>query len=184
MLLIANEKLQWYISSGHITLKNFDFSKGFLAETFDRVLITFYTVNYLLDEDLAVRFLSNIRKSMNKNGLVLIDAFYPQPLQKPESAGLWHEKEITMDGSQIKLRDKRTLSGNIEERTQQFIALNSDQAIITHRRYYSKQNLFMMLDKSGFSSIEFTDGYDINGFDRLANREAVVSNFVAKAINK
>jgi hypothetical protein len=121
---------------------------------------------------------------MAKNGVLLIDAFYPRPLQKPESAAVWYEKKVQMDGIPVKLRDKRVMSGNIEERTQEYITDGSNERIVSKRRYYSKQDLLRILDQCGFVNIEFTDGYDVNGFHGLQDREAVVTSFVVKVKKK
>ncbi|HOJ76850.1 MAG TPA: class I SAM-dependent methyltransferase, partial [Bacillota bacterium] len=93
MLAIAGRKLQEQIGKGTIRLKNFDFSNGPLEEEFDRVLITFYTLNYLIDVDQCQRFIQNIKKSLSNNGLILIDLFYPRSFQNPESNGVWFEKD-------------------------------------------------------------------------------------------
>ncbi len=181
MLTIAREKFPEYITSGQIRLANFNFLEAPLTERFDRILVTFYTINYLLDEADCKNFLNNIRQSAAENGLILMDCFYPRPLQKPETASVWYEKEFQTGDAGIKLRDRRSMNGKIEERTQEYITAGSLERIETQRKYYSKEDIYGILEDCGFTNIEFTDGYDISGFHKLKDGERTGASFVIKA---
>jgi ubiquinone/menaquinone biosynthesis C-methylase UbiE len=184
MLAIANNKLHQYLSSGIIRLANFDFSNHWLNENFDRALVTFYTINYLLDETHCENFIGNIQKSMDQNGMLIMDLFYPRPLLKPESPGVWYEKEVQAGDLHVRLRDKRIMIGNIEERIQEYITEDSHETIVSKRRFYTKHDILKILDKSGFTRIEFTDDYDISQFHPYKDLETVTSSFVVKAVKQ
>ncbi|HOJ77833.1 MAG TPA: hypothetical protein PL158_07010, partial [Bacillota bacterium] len=106
---------------------------------------------------------------------------YPRSFQNPESNGVWFEKDLVVANQTIKLRDQRTVINNIERRVQEYIAPDWEKQIITERRFYSKKEIQLILERSGFKNIEFTDGYQIDGFHQLNSLETVKSSFVVKA---
>lgn len=181
MLAVAQEKLAPELADGHVQLRNFNFLNGSLEEKFDRVLVTFYTLNYLLDEVGCARFLQNISASMEPGGLILLDLFYPLPLHKPDIDGVWTEKQIPFRGSTLTLRDRRTMRGPIEERIQEYASPEWNQRIVTERRYYSKADMQRILERAGFIDLQFTEGYDINGFHSLETDETDGASFLVKA---
>lgn len=181
MLALAKGKLASQIETGQIRLDNFNFLGGSLEEKFDRVLVTFYTLNYLRDKTDCTRFLQNIAASMKDGGYILMDLFYPTPMQKPETNGIWVEKDLNIHGNFVKLRDRRTMTGSMEERIQTYTSSKWSQQIVTERRYYSKQDIQNILRQCGFSNISFTDGYSIDRFHNVEENEAVTTSFMVKA---
>lgn len=184
MLEIAQIKLNVFISSGQISLQNFNFLEGHLPQTFSRVLITFYTLNYLLDEESCSTFLQNIKKSMTPGGLLFIDLFFPRPMQKPEINDIWTKNEYTVNQELIIIEDKRRMINNIEEeRIQKIKTPQWQEEVITHRRYYSKEAIFNILSTAGFKHIEFTNGYIYSNFYPFVQNEQTNSNFMVIAHN-
>lgn len=181
MLEIAETKLHRFLLSGNIRLNNFNFLDSCLDEKFDRVLITFYTLNYLIDDTQCELFLNNVQRSMNRNGMIIIDLFYPGPLQRPDTAGVWYKKDVEVNGKTVQLKDKRTMIGNVEERVQEYITEDKSIKIVSKRRFYSKQDILRILEKCGFDSIEVTDDYNVKEFHRVKCNEKVISNFIVKA---
>jgi SAM-dependent methyltransferase len=182
MLEIAAQKLQNEIKNNLVILKNFNFENGYLQDEFDRVLITFYTANYLLDETKMVRFLSNIYQSMSENGIFLLDLFYPKPLAKPETEGKIFEAKIEVEGKQVLYQDCRKMDGAIEIREQKYGFYGEIIEITTHRKYYSKQRMTNLLKFTGFRQIEVTDGYDIKSFHKILDFEKTCESFIVKAV--
>ena len=181
MLKIAKGKLGEYIASGKVRLANFNFLEGHLNETFDRVLVTFYTINYLLKAEDCRDLLNNVYQSMDASSTILIDAFFPRPLEKTETSDVWSEKELQIGDYTLKLKDKRRMEGLVEERIQEYMAEDFRETIVTHRRYYSKQEIHKILEECGFANIRFTDGYVLGAFHELNTTETVRSSFIIKA---
>jgi SAM-dependent methyltransferase len=199
MLKIAQNQLGKYLNTKALLLKKHDFSMGPLRRNFDKVFITYYTFNYILDK--PDKFLRNIFLSMGNNSLIAIDLFYPILFLEPESDGVWIESEIKYRANEtIILRSKKSFDGTFEHRILVFIENGKATTIESRRRFYSKEETEDLLYKAGFSNVKviygyslgdtskFTDDYPLRGFnkfninlDEYANREEVKPNFVAYA---
>ena len=184
MLAIAADRLSAYLADGRLRLLNHDFGAAPLPERFQRILVTFYTFNYLTAETVACDFLANIRSSLEKQGLLLLDLFYPLTLSDPELNDQWHVKSFPVGKEIIQLRDKRVLRGNLEERTQQYTDPDGGNTeILTIRRYYSKATIFALLQGAGYRNIRFSDGYRMESFHSPADGEATTAGFCVAAEN-
>jgi SAM-dependent methyltransferase len=181
MLQIAAQKLANEITNSIVKLMNFNFENGSLPDSFDRVLITFYTINYLLGEIEMNHFLSNIYQSMDKGGIILLDLFYPRPLSKPESAGKIFESSFRVDGVLVPCEDCRKMDGDCEIREQKYDFEGQIIEITTRRRFYSKQQISGLLEAAGFVNIEVTDGYNLVKFHQIQEQESTNTNFIIKA---
>lgn len=82
MLEIAQSNLKEYIDCGQIHLENFNFLDGHLSQKFDRVLITFYTLNYLLDIESCATFLDNVKKNNESQKRFTHGSLLPAPASK------------------------------------------------------------------------------------------------------
>ena len=139
MLEVASTNLSEYLKSGVLQLKKHDLREAPLPERYDRVLVTFYTFNYLLADSDQKKFLVNMHKSLTPYGVLVMDLFYPQPLARPDSANQWQESVLESDGRRVVLKQKRKMVGYIEERIQIYTEGADQEEIFTRRRYVSKQ---------------------------------------------
>jgi len=181
MLFLARRRLADYIASGKLTLLEHDFRTATFREQFAVAIVTFYTFNYLLNDIEAGRFLSNIRESLQSGGQIALDLFFPKTFTDPSKDNVWEEARITNDGKVVLLTQKRKTAGRIEERVQRFSSADGEEQIVTTRRFYSKADVHQLLERSGFSDIAFTDGYDCSSFRALHAVQPAASSFVVKA---
>ena len=182
MLEVASTKLSEYLQNGMLQLKKHNLREAPLPESYDCALVTFYTFNYLQTDSEQQSFLLNVQKSLTPYGILVMDLFYPQPLVRPDVANQWRESVLESDGRRVALKQKRKMSGHIEERIQIYTE-GADQAeILTRRRYVSKQEINTLLNQIGFRDIRVTQGYDESGFHPLRDEEATDSAFVCTAL--
>lgn len=181
MLELSEQKLKGYIENGSLKLKNLDFRYYSLKETYDKIMITWFTFNYILEEKEQLSFLKNIYLSLKDKGLLIMDLFYPQTLINPEIENKWKFSGIRKDGIEIKLKDKRKIVKGIEERIQIFNVNNTEEKIITHRIFIDKNKIRQLLESAGFKGVKFTDGYDYNGFHDPTGDEKAFKNYVVVA---
>lgn len=179
MLDKAREKYYHQIQNGKLVLINHNFETDRCSDHFDRILLTFYTFNYILNR--PVDFLSNIKSSINENGLLLMDLFYPNALYDKTIDGKWIDKELCIDGQTNKIRDCRTMDKDIEHRQQVFSINDTETIIDTVRKYYSPSTLKDMLETAGFSNIEFSYDYDHRKFAETIDESGLTNNYIVKA---
>jgi SAM-dependent methyltransferase len=199
MLDVARKKLNKYLEYNMLDLRKHDFAETPLQKGFNKVFITFYTFNYIINN--PDKFLKNIYLSMASNSLIIIDLFYPRLFSDPESDNIWTEREIKNGADKvITFRDKRVFDGEFEERVQVFVEGDRTTTIETSRKYYSREEVKKLLHDSDFRKIKFIHGYSIgdsssieedyplqgyNEFNldpsKYKNREEAKSNFVVYA---
>ena len=199
MLARARKKLNKYLNNNILTLQNHDFSKEPLKTKFNKVFITFYTFNYVVNE--PDKFLKNIYLSMENNSLIVIDLFYPKVFLNPELDNVWVEREIVCENDRlVKLREKRSFDGEFEKGIQVFTEDSEESIVETLRKYYSREEIEELLYRGRFrntkliygysmgDSSKLTDDYPLFGFnelnidpDKYANREEPKHNFVVYA---
>lgn len=179
MLVCATNKLEEYIANNRLRLENHNFIDKPYQKKFNKVFITFYTYNYILDS--TDTFLSNVYTSMESSSKLIIDLFYPKSLYDKQIENKWVEKEICYNEEIIKLKDKRSYSGKIEKRIQVFKKENEITEIETLRRYYSPGEIMQLLINSGFSNIEYSVGYS-NRFYSSINEQEIITNYIVKAL--
>jgi SAM-dependent methyltransferase len=179
MLDKAKTKLINWIVSGKLQLINHDLTQGMLQQKYDKALLTFYTFNYILDQ--PVIFLNNIYHSLSENGLLLMDLFFPNSLFDPSIENQWIEKEFTHDGTIIHIKDKRHVTNDIEHKQQIFRIAGSEIRIDTQRKYYRYGELKSILQESEFKNIEFSPGYDLQGFSSTLDESNLKSNYIVRA---
>ena len=178
MLDKASKKYYNQINSGKLTLINHDFIKDRLNDKFDMILVTFYTFNYILNR--PIDFLRNVHNSLNDNGLLLMDLFYPSSLFDNSINGKWIDKEYNIDGQSIKIRDCRTIDNNIEQRQQVFTINGAETKIDTRRKYFSPLVLKKLLKSAGYHDIEFSYDYDYSGFKEMIEEKRLKNNYIVK----
>jgi SAM-dependent methyltransferase len=181
MLRVAETKLRKYLVQGKLVLKNHNFRHAPLQEQYDRILITYFTFNYLLTASEQQQFLLHVHQSLAANGVLIIDLFYPQPLAFPDTSNQWQETVLQADGRQIVLRQKRRMVGDIEERIQIYVDGTRRDEIVTRRCYVSKTQTKALLTRAGFQSLQVTNGYTASAFHPLERAETTGSNFVYTA---
>jgi ubiquinone/menaquinone biosynthesis C-methylase UbiE len=199
MLKLARTKLDKYLNNKRLTLETHDFSIEPLRKSFNKVFITYYTFNYILDK--PEKFLRNIYSSMADNSLIVIDLFYPLLFLDPESDGVWIERELKYGANKtITLRSKKTFDGTFERRILVFAEGDTTTTIESERRFYSKTEIEELLHKTGFRNVrviygysfgdtrKFDDDYPLRGYNifnvdlkEYANREEAKPNFISYA---
>jgi hypothetical protein len=73
------------------------------------------------------------------------------------------------------------MKGRIERREQRFIEGDTCDEITTLRRFVTKEEMNAKLEREGFESIQFADGYGLSAFHALRSGEPTQSSFVAIA---
>ncbi len=179
MLEKAKDKLKSLIDSGYVQLINHDFTSNCLPHKFNHALLTFYTFNYILDK--PVEFLKNIKNSMNENGALLMDVFYPNSLYDKSIDDQWIEKNYVVEGQKLKILDKRHMEGDIEHRKQIFYLEGDKTEIETQRRYYPPDELLTYLKEAGFKDIVLAPEYLYELFDHKIEMKNVKTNYILKA---
>ena len=158
-----------------------DFCQATLQDEYDRVFITFYTFNYLINGKACDNFVRNVYRVLSTGGIIVADLFYPTTLANPEKEGEWIIKIFTMNGQKIILRDKREMTGDTEKRIQQYVNGSTVDEIVTERRFFDKSYIEKRLADAGFKNIRFADGYTANNFHRLKRDEKVTGNYLVLA---
>lgn len=180
MLDIARQKLSFFLKSGTLRLKKHSLADRPLPELFNKVLITFYTFNYVLDRPEA--FLKNTYLSMANGGSILIDMFYPKTRVNPDMENVWTSHSLVHKNKTIEYKDKRRLLGDVEERIQIFIENGKETRIKTLRKYHSKNAIKTMLENCGFSNIRVFNTYSADGFVNIGEDTPVPKhNFLVRA---
>jgi len=199
MLRIAQKKLNNYLNSKNLNLKKHDLFATPLLENFEKVFVTYYTFNYILNN--PDKFLKNIYLSMKKDSFIIIDLFYPLLFLDPASDNIWIEREIPFKESKnVTLRSKKTFDGTFEKRILVFVEGGSSTTVETSRRYYPREEIEELLHNAGFRNIKaiygyslgdrskFSENYPLRGYNKFnidleeyANREEVKPNFVVYA---
>lgn len=179
MLDKASKKYHNQIKNGKLTLINHDFATDKLNDRFDNILMTFYTFNYILDR--PIDCLKNVYNSLNYNGLLLMDLFYPNTLFDRSINGIWINKEYNIDGQLIKIQDCRTINNDIEHRQQVIHINDSETKIDTKRKYYNPSKMIELLNLSGFNDIKISYNYDVNGFNDTIDETKLKNNYIIKA---
>lgn len=180
MLNLSREKLSFFVESGALKLKRHNLVDGPLSQQFTKVLVTFYTFNYVIDRPDA--FLKNTCSSMISGGSILMDLFHPKTLPYPDLEGVWTSRGLLHKNMQIEYKDKRTLHGNTEERIQIFVENGKETRIKTLREYYPKNTIKTMLENCGFKDVRISDIYHTDGFvDAKADMGTVECNFLVVA---
>jgi len=182
MLEIARKKLINYLNANKLILLNHNFSLGKLKEKFDVALVTFYTFNYIINNPAG--FLKNVYKTLNKNGILIMDLFYPQSLIDRSFENEWRRHDFEVNGRKIKLSDKRWMDNLIEHRIQIYNENSREIQIDTQRRYYSPEEIKEILEQSGFCNIQFSLSFQNKTFVKEIHEKELVKNFVVIAKKK
>jgi SAM-dependent methyltransferase len=171
MLGICREKNAQYITTGILEVKNHDFTLHKLprGEQFNAAFVTFFTLNYI-PEQLQEFFLSHIRDSLNPDGIVTIDCFYPYLKWHPEKAGEIIESDhIDKDGKHIKMQTKSKMTTpTVEQREWTFIEPDGTvKTISSSRTYISPARGKQLLETAGFKDIKRVSNYQLPGVDEF-----------------
>ncbi|MEN8906300.1 MAG: GNAT family N-acetyltransferase [Clostridiales bacterium] len=181
MLKIANRKLISYINNGKLDLIKLDLSDYRIDRNFDRIFISFYTYNYLLNDKERITFIKNVYSMLKDKGILIIDLFYPRSLKKPEIEDIWFQKSFYSNDIKVILKDKRKLIGDLEERIQQVLIDESiKDEIITYRRYFDVDEIKKTLKFIGFKNIYTQNGYKLYSNVKIKDKD--LKNFIVIAI--
>jgi ubiquinone/menaquinone biosynthesis C-methylase UbiE len=180
MLDVAQEKLHTFLENGRLELVNHNVQESALPVQYDKVLITFYTFNYILEQ--PETFLQHVAMSMVPGGVVLMDLFYPHTLLHPEHDDVWREKAWHFQHRVIHLKDKRTVRENVEERIQVYQEGDEEMEITTRRKYYAPEEMIQLLRAAGFQNIELCPEYEAEHFQPDLQSDQFRHNFLVKAV--
>lgn len=179
MLDIAQEKLDAFFHQGKLRLVRHNLMDKPLFGRFDKVLVTFYTFNYVLEyPDI---FLTNIFRSMAEEALLVMDLFYPKTLANPDLDNVWQTHEFQCDGRVVTMKDKRTFANDLEGRIQIYQEEEEQIEITTTRKYYTPKTIKQLLKTAGFQEIMFSETYDRDNFKKTIDSARFTRNFVVKA---
>jgi ubiquinone/menaquinone biosynthesis C-methylase UbiE len=181
MLHIARQKLGAYLRSGRLRLHYGALDEVPFDQAVDRILVTWFTFNYLIEEREREEFLKRAFGMMAPGATIAMDLFYPRPMQRPETENRWHETSFEVDGRTVLLRQKRRMVGDVEERIQIYSEGESSEEILTRRRYVGKDQGVRLLEKMGFLEVRVVDGYDPSGRHVPRPDEATTGSFVVTA---
>jgi SAM-dependent methyltransferase len=176
MLEIAASKLSFYLNEKKLTLSILDLSTKRMKESYDTVLITFYTFNYILKKPEA--FLHNLYNSVSDKGKVVFDLFYPKSFSDESISGKWFETIINAENRTILLKDKREIKSNIEIRNQIYIEEGNKIKIDTERRYFPPDEMKNLLLQAGFKNVFFSLKYHKDHFRESIDEKALVTNYL------
>lgn len=179
MLELAREKLNIYIQQEKVKLAIYDLSEKSMPYNYDKVLVTFYTFNYIHRQPEI--FLKNMYDSMIKNGTVVIDLFYPKSLLNNKINDIWTESSVSFNNRNILIKDKRIFNQNIEYRSQIYIEGGKELQINTERRYFSPKEIEKLLKLAGFNNINFSTRFDKKTFTENLEEKILKTNFIVKA---
>lgn len=164
MLSICRSKATSFIDEGDLNVVRHDFSVDALqGQRYNAAFITFFTLNYI-PEHLQQSFLTHIGDSLNPDGIIAIDCFFPYIKWHPEVAGHWNNREpIIVDEGQIEFQEKAEMvTPTIEQREWIFTEPNGEiNKITTNRMYLSPEKVKGLLESSGFTDIQRISDYNI-----------------------
>ncbi len=177
MLEIARSKLRHYIDENVLKLINHDIGKTPLPGNYNRVFITWYTMNYIVN---PTDFLINLKESLAPATLLIFDLFFPVPLLYPRLNGAWVDREIFHEGKKVMMRDRRVFRNGIERRTQVYRWEGEEITIDTDRRFYSKNDMNTLLTRCGYTDVCFIENYR-GEFTPLESEPETRSGFMCRA---
>jgi ubiquinone/menaquinone biosynthesis C-methylase UbiE len=180
MLDVARTKLYEFYQDGRLRLALHNFLQQPLLENYAKVLVTFYTFNYILDD--PETFLHNIFLTMSDRATLIMDLFYPKTLTHKALNNVWTTHAFPYQDRVITLKDKRTFSGEIEERIQIYQEPGKETQITTIRKYYPPQTIKQLLETVGFTEIRFAEQYDVSSFTEKIQTSEITRNFLVKAV--
>lgn len=177
MLKIAQQKLSKYIALEKLILMEHDFSRNKLNFKYNKIFITYFTINYVVDN--LLDFVINASCNLEKNGEIVIDCFIPDSIINPSINNVErHFEPFCSNGKLYYVTDKRILENNIETRIVVFDDKSSDRVYMeTIRKYYSIQEMTYILKQAGFKNIEWNYGYECSS-------KRVCGNYLIKAIKR
>ena len=181
MLSLARAKLQTYIDRGTLTLVKQDFLRTTMSRQFDRILITYYTFNYLTDRKDQQTFLRNAVDCLADGGVLVMDLFFPRALDPRKQSNRWRQSFLGSAGAQITLNEKKKMVGQIEQRLQWFDDGAVAQKVETNRRFVTKQQAEHLLRQVGFGGIKVADGYAFDQLHPVTEKEPTLTSFVCVA---
>ncbi|GAK61453.1 hypothetical protein U27_01353 [Candidatus Vecturithrix granuli] len=179
MLAVAKQKLASFCHSGNLVILHHNFFEHPLPEVYDRVLVTWFTFNYILET--PENFLKNLVASMDSQAMLAMDVFYPRTFTNPNVNDVWTTRQLTYHGRVITVQDKRTVSGDMEERIQIYRENGKETHIHTRRKYYPPHILKQLLECAGLMEIMFSEQYESNAFKPTLEEHEIVEHFVVNA---
>jgi len=178
MLRIAEDKLANYLSRGKLKLYCGSLGDVAFDVSFDRILVTWFTFNYLFEDRERRAFLNRALSTLGPNGLIAMDLFFPLPLLRPETENQWGEESFELEGRTVLLRQKRKMIGDVEERIQIYTEEGTTEEIPTRRRFATREQAVALLEDAGFTGVRIANGYDLSSWHVPGRTEGNKGTFV------
>ena len=161
MLEVARRKLEPW--QHQVRIADFDFRGNALFEKFHVVLASLYAFNYLIDVAEQRLFLRHVARCLKSPAVLAIDFFCPLPMIRPETNEQWREIERTVQGHELRLRDKREMLTPLLERRTQIFTVDAAPPVehVSHRRFLPAQQAEQLLVEAGFESVRYLQDYDL-----------------------
>ncbi len=153
---------------GRVRVVRTDMRELELGETFDFVLVPFFTFNYLLTPEAQAAALDRLSAHVSASGRLVLDLFVPPGLELDSVL----EPEVRMDatdpatGNRIRLWTSASVDANarLEHRTQWFKVtlpdgMSETTKIKMDRRYFQPGELERIANEHGQEVRELTTGY-------------------------
>lgn len=174
MLKIAKKKLEKYVRSKKLTLLEHDFSLNILNYKYNKIYITYFTINYIIEN--LNTFITNASYNLDENGEIIIDCFVPDSIIEPNINNVERSFDAFYSNNSLYyVTDKRILENNLETRIVVFDNKINDKVYMeTKRRYYTIEEMIKLLETVGYNDIKWNYGYNYPN-------ETLCRNFLIKA---
>lgn len=156
MLAGARIKLAPYLAEGKLELVNHDFCSAPLGDgRFDKVLVTFFTYNHLLEG--TEEFLRNLYRSTKDGGKIMLHLTHPVSSYRPQ--------ENSQSKRSIFIHNKKLVVAHVSESYENGISTvrrtltvdGQKREVIYQTKYYTKDDLRESLEGAGFKNIGYID---------------------------
>ena len=171
MLEVARRRLEPW--QDRVRIADFDFRGNALFEKFHVAIASLYTFNYLIDVAEQRLFLRHVARCMKSPGVLALDFFCPLPMMRPETNAQWREIERSVEGHELRLRDKREMLTPLLERRTQIFTVDGGASVehVSHRRFLPAQQAELLLVEAGFESVRYLQDYDLSGARAIGEGE-------------
>lgn len=158
MLLRAAEKTNEHAS---ISLHRMDATETLPVGTFDIIIISWFTLNYIQSQEKQIKILRNSFDQLASGGMVVLDLFYPKSMRPGCSSETWVEEMKSFQHLKTFFHrsDERTMIGDFEHRKQTFHIDGKEYLLDSIRKYISPRSMNDMLVECGFVNVKFGKKY-------------------------
>lgn len=133
-----------------LMLHHHDICKAPMSPESDLAVLSYFTLNYVIDDGLCRAMLRNIAASLSTGGLLAMECFFPKALKS--GAGVWREEDVVISNTPLLVRsDSRRMDGNVEERLQLYRNASETFGFLSRRRYLAPAEIIVLLAECGLA---------------------------------